>query len=97
MSPELVTAILGVGGLGLIVPKIIDGLLAWKSGRAAAEKGRNRTLLERLADAEFRAEAEADFRRLLEEYASHLRVLLVGAGVPVDKLPPWPVRRRVDK
>lgn len=96
MTPELLTAILGVGGLAAIVPKLVDGLLAWRSGRAVAEKGRNRSILERLADAEERAEVESGFRRKLEEYASQLRVMLVAAGVPAEKLPPWPVRERTD-
>ena len=94
MTPEMITAIIGVGGLGMIIPKIIDGLRAWKSGRAAAEKVNNRSLLARLTDAETRAEAEANFRRKLEEYAGALRLLLVNAGVPASALPPWPVRDR---
>lgn len=97
MSPELITAILGVGGLAAIIPKVVDGLAACNSGRAVAEKGRNRSLLQRLADAEARADVEAEFRRKLEEYASQLRVLLVAAGVPADKLPAWPGRPAVDK
>jgi hypothetical protein len=92
MTPEMLTAIIGVGGLAAIVPKIIEGLIAWRSGRAVAEKGRNRTILQRLATAETRAEAEAEFRRLLEEYASTLRVMLVSVGVPAEKIPPWPHR-----
>lgn len=92
MTPELITAILGVGGLAAIVPKVIDGFAAWRSGRAATEKNQNRTLLERLADADKRAENEADFRRSLEEYAGALRLLLIQAGYTLHRLPPWPVR-----
>jgi hypothetical protein len=92
MTPEMLTAILGVGGLAAILPKIIDGLNAWRSGRAVAEKGNNRTILERLTMAERRAETEAEFRRLLEDYASTLRVMLIGAGIPADKIPAWPTR-----
>jgi hypothetical protein len=89
----MLTAILGVGGLAAIVPKVIDGLRAWRSGRAVAERTRNRSLLERLIDAERRAEAEADFRRLLEEYAGVLRLMLVNSGTPASTIPPWPVRK----
>jgi hypothetical protein len=92
MTPELWTAILGIGGLAAIIPKIIDGLLAWRSGRAVSEKKRNQSVLERLADAERREQAESDFRRKLEEYAGALRLLLIQAGVPPDRIPPWPVR-----
>jgi hypothetical protein len=94
MTPEVITALLGVGGLSVILPKLIDGLRAWRSGRAAAEKVNNRSLLSRLTDAEARAEAEAGFRRKLEEYAGALRLLLVQAGIPAEKLPPWPVREK---
>lgn len=92
MTPELITAILGVGGLAAIIPKIIDGFGAWLSGRAKAEKGRNQTVLSKLSAADRRAESEAEFRRQLEEYAGQLRLLLVNAGVPAASLPPWPVR-----
>lgn len=93
MTPELITALLGVGGLGLIIPKVIEGVTAWLSGRAKTEKARNQTLLQRLAAAERRAENEADFRRSLEEYAGALRLLLVNSGTPAGSLPAWPVRK----
>lgn len=92
-TPEFITAILGIGGMAAIIPKLIDGLLAWRSGRATTEKRKNQTLLERLADAEKRSEHEADFRRALEEYAGQLRLLLIGAGLTMDRIPPWPVRK----
>jgi hypothetical protein len=92
MTPELWTAILGIGGLAAIIPKAIDGMLAWRSGRAATEKRQNQGILERLADSEKRGEAEADFRRKLEEYAGALRLLLIQAGLAPHRIPPWPVR-----
>lgn len=92
MTPEIITAIIGVGGLAAIVPKLIEGISAWLSGRATTEKARNQSLLQRLAAAERRAESEADFRRALEEYAGALRLLLVNAGIAAGALPPWPVR-----
>jgi hypothetical protein len=93
VTPELITAILGVGGLAGITPAVIQGLRAWRSGRALAEKRQNQSILERLADADKRAEGEADFRRALEEYAGALRLLLIGAGYTMHRLPPWPVRK----
>jgi hypothetical protein len=93
MTPELITAIIGVGGLAAIIPKLVDGWTAWRSGRAAAEKTKNRSLLERIADAEKRSENEADFRRALEEYAGTLRLLLIEAGYAMHRLPPWPIRQ----
>lgn len=94
MSPELITAIIGVGGLAAIIPKVIEGFTAWRTGRAVNEKGRNQTLLSRVTSADRRAESEADFRRKLEEYAGTLRLMLVELGVPAHKLPPWPVRQK---
>jgi hypothetical protein len=93
VTPELITALIGAGGIAAILPKIIDGLIAWRSGKAQSEKARNRSALERAAEAEKRAEAEADFRRALEEYAGALRLLLVGAGYALHRIPPWPVRK----
>lgn len=93
MSPELITAIVGVGGLAAIIPKIVEGVAAYRSGRAVSEKGRNQSLLARVGTADRRAENEADFRRKLEEYAGALRLMLIELGVPAHKLPPWPVRK----
>lgn len=92
MTPELITAVIGVGGLAAVVPKAIDGFTAWHTGRAMAEKGRNQTALSKLAAADRRAESEANFRRALEEYAGQLRLMLISAGIPAHALPPWPVR-----
>lgn len=92
MTPELITAIIGVGGLAAIIPKLIEGLAAWRSGRARVEKLTNRTLLERLGDAEKRAQHEADLRRSLEEYAAGLRLMLIGSGLDPLRIPPWPHR-----
>ncbi|UXE05169.1 hypothetical protein SEA_JAMUN_22 [Arthrobacter phage Jamun] len=95
MTPELLTAILGAGGLAAIVPKLIDGIKAWRSGRALEEKDKNKGLVDRLAAAESRLEAEIIWRRAVEEYASTLRRVLIEVyGVPADRLPPWPVRSK---
>jgi hypothetical protein len=90
MTPELLTAILGAGGLSVIVPKLIDGIRAWRSGRAQAEKEKNRGLANRLVGAEVRADYEAAWRRILQDHVATLRVLLIGQGIPAESLPPWP-------
>lgn len=102
MTPELWTAILGAGGLAAVVPLVIDGFKAWRSGRALEEKNKNRGLVDRLAAAESRAElsgaladAEAAYRRQVEEHAATLRRLLIEVyGLSADLLPPWPVRKK---
>lgn len=92
MTPELITAILGAGGVAAILPKIIDGIAAWRTGRAAEEKAQNISLVQRMATAEARAEFEAALRREWQEYAGRLRVLLIDAGVLAADLPPRPDR-----
>jgi hypothetical protein len=92
MTPEMWTAIIGVGGFSVIIPKLIDGIVAWRSGQAANEKVQNQSILDRLAESERRSQAEADLRRALEEYAGKLRLLLVQAGLAMHKIPPWPDR-----
>jgi hypothetical protein len=90
MTPEMWTAIIGVGGFSVIIPKLIDGILAWRTGRAQTEKAQNQSILDRLAESEKRSQAEAGWRRALEEYAGVLRLLLVQAGVALHNVPPWP-------
>jgi hypothetical protein len=92
MTPEMWTAIIGVGGFSVIIPKLIDGIVAWRTGRAQTEKAQNQSILDRLTESEKRSQAEAEFRRALEEYAGKLRLLLVNAGIAMHKIPPWPIR-----
>lgn len=94
MTPELLTAILGAGGLAAIVPKLVDGIKAWRSGRALEEKDKNKGLVDRLSVAESRLDAEAVYRRKVEEsLATHRRLLIEVYGVPAEDLPPWPDRK----
>lgn len=92
MTPELITALLGTGGLALIIPKVIEGIRAWRSGRALEEKSKNKSLVTRLSESESHAESETRWRRKLEEYAGALRVDLITHGVPEEDLRPWPKR-----
>lgn len=95
MTPELLTAILGAGGLAAIIPKVIDGIRAWYTGRAADEKNKNKGLVDRLAAAESRLEQEIRYRQNMSEYAATLRRTMIDEyGVPAAKLPPWPVRQK---
>lgn len=93
ISAELITALLGAGGLAAIIPKIIEGIRAWRTGKALREKVENKSLLQKLLSAEARADAEAAFRRQFQEYAGILRVMLVNMGFPRKDLPPEPVRQ----
>lgn len=93
MSPELLIAILGTGGLAAIIPKVIDGIRAYQTGRAEQEKQENRSALSRLANAEERADNEASFRRRIEEWAGGLVYMLKQIGVPESGIPPKPERK----
>lgn len=90
MTPEMWTAIIGVGGFSVIIPKLVDGIIAWRTGRAQNEKVHNQSILDRLAESERRSQSEAELRRKLEEYAGTLRLLLVQAGIAAERIPPWP-------
>lgn len=90
MTPEMWTAIIGVGGFSVIIPKLVDGIIAWRTGQAQNEKVHNQSVLDRLAESERRSEHEAELRRKLEEYAATLRLMLVQAGTAMHGIPPWP-------
>lgn len=88
-------AVLGAGGLAAIIPKVVDGIRAWQSGKADEEKAANRSALGRLVIAERERDEEATFRRQIEDWAARLHYLLIQMGVPEDKLPARPERKRV--
>jgi len=92
ITPELATAVIVALGGASIIPKIIDGVRAWKSGRAREEKHENRSALGRLVEAEERADDEMNFRRRVEEWASGLVYMLKQIGVPETQIPPKPQR-----
>jgi hypothetical protein len=86
MTVEQLTALVLALGVGPITLKLIDWIKAIRSGKAADERRRNRMALNQL-------ENEMSYRRILEEYASRLRRLLIDIGFPEDKIPDWPARK----
>lgn len=92
-TAAIVAAIAGLlTAAGAAAKQAIDGFRAVKSGKARDERVRNRTLLERVDIAENEADRESAYRRVISEYASRLRRLLIDMGVPEDRIPPWPSR-----
>lgn len=86
----LIVALVGSAGLGGFLKEIMSGLSKLRSGVSATESGRKRNLVSE-RDFEYdRAEAEARNRRRMEEYAAHLRRLLVEGGCSKTQIPPWP-------
>ena len=85
--------------IGAMTKQLVDGWRAMRSGKARDERVKNRTLLDRMQAAECDADearriadVEASYRRVLSEYASALRRLLIEHGVPERIIPPWPAR-----
>jgi hypothetical protein len=91
---ELTALVIAVGSAPVIL-KVIDWVKATRSGRAIREKAENRSALARLVDAEYERDDEANFRRRIEEWAGGLVYMLRQIGVPDDKIPPKPQRRKV--
>lgn len=95
-GPEWAAVIAAAAGLltaaGAMVKQSVEGWRAVRSGKARDERVHNRTLLERVAAAEDEADREGAYRRVISEYASKLRRLLIDLGVPEDRIPPWPPR-----
>lgn len=97
MTPEQWAAIIAAAGLPLILSKVVDGIAAWRSGRAADERRRNSEAASRIARTETALaecrrilDGESTYRRLLAEHAHHLRSLLLDAGWSPSDLPEWP-------
>jgi hypothetical protein len=84
-TATLTALVLALGGVPAII-KLLDWFRALKSGKARTEKERNRMALNQL-------EEEMSYRRVMQEYASKLRRMLIDFGVPEDKIPEWPVRK----
>lgn len=93
-AAEISVVIVAVTGLLAAAPAIIKEIRAIRSGRAIAEKQRNRSAIGRVAEMEDDLEAEISFRRRLQEYITELRRLLIQMGYPEEKLPTEPARHK---
>ena len=80
----LTALLIAIGGVPAII-KLLDWFKATKSGRASAEKRRNRMALNEL-------EETSEYLRIMQEYASRLRRILIELGIPEDRIPTWPAR-----
>jgi len=88
------TAIIAALGGASIIPKIVDGIKSMRDNRAREEKNENRSLMGRAANAERRADREAEYRRRVEVWAGRLEYMLAQLGVPADKIPAKPAWER---
>lgn len=92
-AEQWVEAIIAVA-VALGLRELLPGVVAWLTGRAGREKARVQELIDERDAAESERDEEAEYRRKVEEMASALRRIAVEHGVPADKLPAWPTRRR---
>lgn len=98
MSPEQISAILGTGGIALIVtvviPKFIDGLKAGRDGRMAREKEHNKGLLGQIARAERARDHAEDERDEAREQRDRAEALLHDAERKGRKIAEYASRLR---
>lgn len=90
----LVVGILGAGGLGAFFREIVSGVLKVGGGVSARESKRKLDIVQqrdialaREAKAWRLVDEEAAKRRLLQDYAAHLRVALIEQGVEPEPEP----------
>ena len=89
MDPTLIAAILGAGGLTVLVPQLITGIRGMIDGHHAQEKAENVDALAQ-RDKAIRERDRADrCRRVFEDYASRVRRIVIEHGLG-HLLPPWP-------
>jgi hypothetical protein len=84
------TAVIAALGGASLIPRLVDGIKAMRDNRAREEKDENRSLMGRAANAERRADREAEYRRRVEVWAGRLEYMLAQLGVPADKIPAKP-------
>lgn len=87
MLAAIVGAIAALGGRELIM-----GLVGWLSGRQDREKSRVRELVAERDAAEADRDREASYRRILQEYASTCRAIMISHNIPAAQIPPFPAR-----
>lgn len=79
MSLPAIATILSTLGAGAILLKLVEAILQRLMGRQKREQ-----------DAWVQRDREARARRMLEEYAADLRLLLIENGAKRADLPDWP-------
>lgn len=94
MAIETVVAIAAALGVRELLPRIVDAILKHYTGRASRERSRVDHLEADRRAAESERDRQALWRRLLQEYASLLRSMLIERGANPDSLPPVPPEPR---
>ena len=79
------TVIVALGG-----KELIQGWLKRRSGKADEEKARTKEILEDSDKLRDRLEHQYSVNRIIKEYASQLRRMMIEKGIPVSEIPDWP-------
>jgi len=85
MTAPTIFTMLSALGAGAILLKLVEAVLQRLMGRQKREQ-----------DAWAQRDREAKARRMLEEYATDLRLLLIENGAKRAELPDWPPYRTTD-
>lgn len=88
MDPALATVIAAALGGTSVLGYAVQGIVKWRTGRAAEERRENKSIVDRADRAERLADWESAARRLMQELAGRERHKLLEAGLPIEK---WPV------
>lgn len=73
--------------------ELVVGWWKKRSGKADEEKARTKEILDDNDKLRDKLEHQYSVNRIVKEYASQLRRLLIEKGVPVAEIPPWPKER----
>ena len=92
MDPTLIAAILGAGGLTVLVPQLITGIRGMIDGHHAQEKAENVDALAQRDKAILERDRADRCRRVFEDYAARVRRIAIEHGLG-HLLPPWPGER----
>ena len=87
-SPEFWVAIIAALGGGVFVEKAVTGVYKWLTGGHERER-------DALQQALGEADAEAAYRRVLQETLSETRRVAFDRGIRQEDLPPFPKRPNV--
>lgn len=94
---EALAALAAALGIGTILPDAVRAAIRWMSDRGERERKAANRLESARRQADRRADLEAAYRRLWQEYGSELRGRLLEAGHKRDDLPPVPRRPSDDR
>lgn len=92
MDPNWATIIVAALGGSSVIGYAIKEIVGWRTGAAARDRARNRSLMDRLELAEARLDWEASARRITQEFAAKERRKLLENGIELED---WPCLSKI--